>query len=95
MNVTYNGGVGCPAKGVDLPEEDPKAPDIRLCGEFLQRYGGEQTSRHNLAHAHTVKLEILAIQELKTFCSRLTLYQPMTHICVMSSHKPIRIYTGV
>ncbi len=22
----------------------------------------------------------------------LTLYQPMTHICVMSSHKPIRIY---
>ncbi len=25
----------------------------------------------------------------------LTLYQPMTHICVMSSHKPIRIYMGV
>ncbi len=24
----------------------------------------------------------------------LTLYQPMTHICVMSSHKPIRIYMG-
>ncbi len=23
------------------------------------------------------------------------LYQPMTHICVMSSHKPIRIYMGV
>ncbi len=23
-----------------------------------------------------------------------TLYQPMTHICVMSSHKPIRIYMG-
>ncbi len=22
----------------------------------------------------------------------LTLYQPMTHICVMSSHEPIRIY---
>ncbi len=28
----------------------------------------------------------------KTIC--LTLYQPMTHICVMSSHKPIRIYMG-
>ncbi len=27
-------------------------------------------------------------------CS-LTLYQPMTHVCVMSSHKPIRIYMGV
>ncbi len=25
----------------------------------------------------------------------LTLYQPMMHICVMSSHKPIRIYMGV
>ncbi len=25
----------------------------------------------------------------------LTLYPPMTHICVMSSHKPIRIYIGV
>ncbi len=25
----------------------------------------------------------------------LTLYQPMTHICVMRSHKPIRIYMGV
>ncbi len=25
----------------------------------------------------------------------LTLYQPMTHICVMSSHKPIKIYMGV
>ncbi len=24
----------------------------------------------------------------------LTLYQSMTHICVMSSHKPIRIYMG-
>ncbi len=24
----------------------------------------------------------------------LTLYQPMTHICVMSSHKPISIYIG-
>ncbi len=24
----------------------------------------------------------------------LTLYQPMTYICVMSSHKPIRIYMG-
>ncbi len=24
----------------------------------------------------------------------LTLYQPMTHTCVMSSHKPIRIYMG-
>ncbi len=24
----------------------------------------------------------------------LTLYQPMTHICVMSSHKPIIIYMG-
>ncbi len=24
----------------------------------------------------------------------LTLYQPMTHICVMSSHKPIRTYMG-
>ncbi len=24
----------------------------------------------------------------------LTLYQPMTHMCVMSSHKPIRIYMG-
>ncbi len=24
----------------------------------------------------------------------LTLYQPMTHICVMSCHKPIRIYMG-
>ncbi len=23
-----------------------------------------------------------------------TLYQPMTHKCVMSSHKPIRIYMG-
>ncbi len=27
--------------------------------------------------------------------SSLTLYQPMTHICVMVSHKPIRIYMGV
>ncbi len=26
--------------------------------------------------------------------SYLTLYQPMTHICIMSSHKPIRIYMG-
>ncbi len=26
--------------------------------------------------------------------SPLTLYQPMTHICVMSSHRPIRIYMG-
>ncbi len=26
--------------------------------------------------------------------SWLTLYQPMTHMCVMSSHKPIRIYMG-
>ncbi len=25
---------------------------------------------------------------------RLTLYQPMTHISVMSSHKPIKIYMG-
>ncbi len=24
----------------------------------------------------------------------LTLYQPMTHICIMSSYKPIRIYMG-
>ncbi len=24
----------------------------------------------------------------------LTLYQPMTHICVMSYHKPIRVYMG-
>ncbi len=24
----------------------------------------------------------------------LTLYQPMTHMCVMSSHKPIRMYMG-
>ncbi len=29
-----------------------------------------------------------------TFVYHLTLYQPMTHICVMSSHKPIRIYMG-
>ncbi len=28
-------------------------------------------------------------------CIPLTLYQPMMHICVMSSHKPIRIYMGV
>ncbi len=28
------------------------------------------------------------------FSPILTLYQPMTHICVMSSHKPIRIYMG-
>ncbi len=29
-------------------------------------------------------------------CRVLTLYQPMTHIhiCIMSSHKPIRIYMG-
>ncbi len=26
--------------------------------------------------------------------SSLTLYQPMTHICIMSSHKPIRMYMG-
>ncbi len=25
----------------------------------------------------------------------LSLYQPMTRICIMSSHKPIRIYMGV
>ncbi len=24
--------------------------------------------------------------------NRLALYEPMTHICVVSSHKPIRIY---
>ncbi len=29
---------------------------------------------------------------LPTLGSSLTLYQPMTHICVMSSHKPIIIY---
>ncbi len=29
-----------------------------------------------------------------TLALSLTLYQPMTHICVMSSHKPIRIYMG-
>ncbi len=26
--------------------------------------------------------------------THLTFYQPMTHICVMSSHKPISIYMG-
>ncbi len=31
----------------------------------------------------------------KSLCRLSTLYQPMTHICVMSSHKPIRIYIGV
>ncbi len=29
---------------------------------------------------------------MRIFYRELTLYQPMTHICVMSSHKAIRIY---
>ncbi len=35
------------------------------------------------------------INPLPTIENSLTLYQPMTHICAMSSHKPIRIYMGV
>ncbi len=31
----------------------------------------------------------------KLLFATLTLYQPVTHICVMSSHKPIIIYMGV
>ncbi len=36
---------------------------------------------------------VRGIEAVNVLC--LTHYQPMTHICVMSSHKFIRIYMGV
>ncbi len=47
-----------------------------------------------LAHSKTTAMATKCINKQRTSLLHLTLYQPMTHICIMSSHKSIRIYMG-
>ncbi len=49
---------------------------------------GEYLIRNQIISKHTMEHQLMDIPEL-------TLYQPMTHICVISSDKPIRMYIGV
>ncbi len=62
-------------------------------GEGQQpRTSGTNTMLHLSPGFHTSSP--ILCQCCQRWAPVLTLYQPMTHICVMSSHKPIRMYMG-
>ncbi len=59
-----------------------------FCCDCSKREDIYQTAAH-------VRTEVEGLHVYRLVLFWLTLYQPMMHICVMSSHMPIRIYMGV
>ncbi len=104
--VGHRGASKLTEEAVGVPFSSPSGhavewPEASIISWIMARSSvgerGEGVARKGRGGREGVaRKQVLSLTVCITVSRPLTLYQPMTHniICVMSSHKPIRIYMG-